>query len=730
MTSWSAVWKYSVLLVLIFTLAIAVGCGGGGSSSSGNPGGGGTGSGNAPTVTLSADKTTIHANDLVTLTWSSTNAASLSFSPSVGEDSPGPSGTANIAPLTTTTYTLTARNANNVTSSAAVTITVNAAAPTITFTATPAWINAGQTAALTWSTQNATSLTIDNGVGTFSTASGSANVTPLAPTTYTATVTGAGGTASAQATVTVAATGTLGVTLVANPVNVAAGASTTLSWTSQNAVAVSITDLGAVNLNGSASVTPATSKSYTATATDATGAKQTASVAVNVLGGTSGLSTLKHIFLYMQENRSFDNYFGKLGEYRASKGLPADIDAPDFNKVFTDYYGDQVKLFHMPTTCMEVTSPGWNESHFYSHRKSDGSFGMDFWMMSPTDSQGSTVDPHYTRSMGYMDQTDIPYYYELATQFATSDNWHASMMGPTVPNRMYLYTGTSWGWIRPNPDSNHPLYTQKTIFQTLNEAGITWKYYYTSGDVFLSEFDIWNDPASQGRVRNIAEYYRLLADPNADKLLPQVVFLEQVASWQLNEHPDNKWGIQPGAANVKKMIDALMTSTAWATSAFILTYDEGGGLYDHVSPIAQPAPDATPPNFKTSDTGTWDQFTYSGFRTPVVVVSPWVKKNFVSHTPMTSLSVLKLIETRFNVSPLTARDAASNDMTEFFDFTAPAWMTPPPMPAQPWYCDPTKDAVGSPTCQTIINWLGPPTGANTCDLTHVKEVAPGHKIGF
>jgi len=383
----------------------------------------------------------------------------------------------------------------------------------------------------------------------------------------------------------------------------------------------------------------------------------------------------------------------------------------------------------MPTTCMEVTSPGWNESHFYVHRKSNGTFGMDFFVMSPTDSQGSTVDPHYTRSMGYLDQTDIPYYYELATQFATSDNWHASLLGPTIPNRMFLYTASAFGFIRPDPDSKHPLYTQKTIFQALNEAGVSWRYYYQSGDVFLAQFDIWNDTASQGKVRNISEYYRLLADPNADKLLPQVIFIEQAASWQLNEHPDNKWGVQPGAFNTKKIIDALMASPAWATSAFILTYDEGGGLYDHVPPFAVPAPDSTPPNFRSTDIGTWDQYTYSGFRTPVIVVSPWVKKNFVSHIPRTTVSILKLIETRFGLGPLTARDAAADDMQEFFDFTSPAWMTPPPMPQQPWWCN-TADA-NDQTCKTLVLALGPPTAAaSTCDLSHVKEVAPGHKIGF
>src|SRR5262249_7303885 len=106
-----------------------------------------------------------------------------------------------------------------------------------------------------------------------------------------------------------------------------------------------------------------------------------------------------------------------------------------------------------------------------------------------------------------------------------------------------------------------------------------------------------------------------------------------------------------------------------------------------------PAPDGTPPNFESSDGGRYDTFTYSGFRVPVIVISPWSKKNFVSHVNRTHSSILKLIETRFGVHSLTARDAAADDMSEFFDFSNPAWMTPPPLPDQPTdgLCDRTQE---------------------------------------
>jgi phospholipase C len=168
-----------------------------------------------------------------------------------------------------------------------------------------------------------------------------------------------------------------------------------------------------------------------------------------------------------------------------------------------------------------------------------------------------------------------------------------------------------------------------------------------------------------------------------------VVFIEQAAKLQLNEHPSNGHGIQPGAADTKKIIDALMDSTAWKSSVVILLYDEAGGLYDHVPPVPLPKPDDIAPMFEGDDLrGKGDKqydFDESGFRIPMIVVSPWVKKNFVSHVPRDFTSILKLIETRFDLPPLTRRDAEADNMLEFFDFTSPAWLTPPPLPRQPWY---------------------------------------------
>ena len=140
-------------------------------------------------------------------------------------------------------------------------------------------------------------------------------------------------------------------------------------------------------------------------------------------------------------------------------------------------------------------------------------------------------------------------------------------------------------------------------------------------------------------------------------------------------------GTDEFAAN---LITSLMQSPSWKDSVFIQTYDEGGGFYDHVPPMTEVNPDGIAPILGPNDFSGIDNFTLSGFRVPLLVISPFTKKNFVSHTPMDFTAALKLIETRFNLPPLTARDASMPDMTEFFDFTTNIgpWATPPTPPAQ------------------------------------------------
>jgi phospholipase C len=131
-----------------------------------------------------------------------------------------------------------------------------------------------------------------------------------------------------------------------------------------------------------------------------------------------------------------------------------------------------------------------------------------------------------------------------------------------------------------------------------------------------------------------------------------------------------------------------MNSSSWKSTAFILTYDEFGGIFDHVSPQKAVSPDGIKPkdllpgDICTTSTGPTCDFVYTGYRVPLIVISPYSKKHYVSHTVADSTAILKLIETRFNLASLTKRDAAQMNMTEFFDFAHPSWMTPPTPPVQ------------------------------------------------
>ncbi|HZE24751.1 MAG TPA: alkaline phosphatase family protein, partial [Blattabacteriaceae bacterium] len=508
--------------------------------------------------------------------------------------------------------------------------------------------------------------------------SGSLSVSPAATTIYTITATN--GTATATATATVNAP--LAVTLKANPANIAPGSQSSLTWASTGAASVSI-DQGVppiTGASGSIAVSPTQNTIYTITATDAQGHTATASTTVNVVTN-SGLQGIKHIIVMLQENRSFDSYFSALGVYASAKFPGYQINAGyDPNVILPLFGGGTGHLFHEPTVRTDNLSPAWNESHFDVDQQTDGTFRMDRFALT-SHSVSSPTDQKGLRALGQYDQTDIPYYYELATQFTTSDSFHSSLLANTVPNRQYMFCATSQGRIFPSPAGHDP-WTCPTIFSSLQNAGVNWIYYNKDGIVLANFDDYVNNAAIRGRANhNIQEYFATLAKPTADDDLPSFVWIDSASGGSgLDEHPDAN--IQKGAAYVKTIIDALMNSPAWHDSIFILAYDEGGGLYDHVPPFTVVAPDATPPQLGPSDLP--GDFTLSGFRVPIIVVSPFAKPHFVSHTNRELTSILKLVETRFNLPPLTARDAAADDMTEFFDFVnPPAFLTPPTLPVQP-----------------------------------------------
>ena len=226
----------------------------------------------------------------------------------------------------------------------------------------------------------------------------------------------------------------------------------------------------------------------------------------------------------------------------------------------------------------------------------------------------------------------------------------------------------------------------------METAGVSWKIYLTDPNTaFLENFQPFGSQHESKIVKVDPDYYNDVKNGT----LPSVAMIEGGYESGLDEHPNQN--IQKGAAHVANIINKLMVSDSWKDTVFILTFDEGGGFYDHVAPhtgTPTEKPDDLGPmdlnpgtngqggDICTTKTGPNCDFVYTGFRIPLIVISPFTKKNFVSHTVADYTAILKLIETRFAVDSLTKRDAAQIDMTEFFDFANPPWTTPPPPPDQ------------------------------------------------
>jgi phospholipase C len=652
-------------------------------------------------------------------------------------------------PTQTTTYTAVATGSDNTASSpqtATIQVVQPAAQPQIiAFTASPKAVNGGQTTTITWTTANATSVTITPPVpqtddsGSLPT-SGSSIVPVISTTTFTINASGPGANAAPQTTtVTVPFT----LTLSASPSTVVAGTPVSLSWqvTGGAATALSIDNAVCSSCTlpqSSATVTPSTTTTYTATATAADGSPITASATVTVNTGNSGV--IKHIFFILQENRSFDMYFGQLGGYRTTRlgalGIPdtQKVDSFSPNVTLTNSNtGATITPFHERTECTENLSPAWDESHHDAALNGgDGQWSSqttftdsDFAMNNFLDTTWSVphqFDRNGARAVGYYDSTDLPYYYDLATFFATSDSWHSPILANTVPNRMYLMAGTSFGHEYPDLDANHPKYAAPTIFRAMNTANVSWLYYYHDG-IFLANFADFQDPAIKPKTFPDTDLLARLGgtcsgnpcDP--DKAIPQVVFIDSASGGSgLDEHPDNN--IQNGAAYVQSIITALMRSDAWQDSVFILSYDEGGGLYDHVAPFMVPAPDSIAPGAcpdKNNGSAGYctvgklgGTFDLTGFRVPLMVISPFAKPYFVSHTRRDYTAILAFIETTFNVKNLTNRDFSWQntpaDMSEFFDFTSPSLHPPASTGQTDWtkvlatqttsgLCDQTQESI-------------------------------------
>jgi len=709
--------------------------------------------------------------------------------------------------------------------------------PTVTITAAPSTVPTGYTSILTIAATDAAQLTITGSDGTtynLGTQGGVQAVKPTATTTYTATATNAKGTATATATVTVSATETT-VNLTANPLSVTAGSSSLLTVTATNATQVTLTgsDGSSYTLQpagGTQTVTPTATTTYTATATGAAG-NVTATVTVTV-GPAANLQSIKHVVFMLQENHTFDNYFGMLNTYRKSKGWNMGDDGVDYevdgidDKLGgisnVDDEGTAFPLFKFTSTCIDDETSDWLASYGDVNRF-DFSLSRQMLMdgfvhdaegyAKSCAANGAICSGDFTdltgqRAMGYYDDKFLNYYYYMASQFAVSDRWFSPMASKSIDNRVATFSGgTTQGLVKdPGGDDHLPQLYLPSIFEELQQNNVSWKIYYTvtqglclpgnddcnksvNAQFPATDFDtfaystqfLYENPTGAActpptqassavgdasnsfcidtnHIAPLSTYFTDLTNGN----LPSFAFIE--AGYGNNdEHPGSGQSILTGQAQVANIINSLMTSSSWSSSAFFLSYDEGGGPYDHVPPVqghsneytdttlgsiadisqisVNPdpynpcvAPGGTPTthcDLKTADPGASPGDAAAaqgfaaqlGFRLPNIIVSPFTRKHYVSHTPMDHTAVIKFVENRFigGSAHLTARDAAQPNLLEFFDFNSVPWAAPPspptPVSGGSFAGDPCTPTNFAPPATTTT----PPTQSATAQRTHSSE---------
>lgn len=383
--------------------------------------------------------------------------------------------------------------------------------------------------------------------------------------------------------------------------------------------------------------------------------------------GTDLLPQIEHIVVVMMENHSYDNYFGMLdrgdGFERDSSGRPLNS-----NK---DASGAEVRAFHMANTCQLPKQPSqaWNATHVQWNGGA-----MDGFVRSDS---GPVA-------MGYWTEEDIPFYYGLGRTFTLCDRWFGSCMAQTFPNRRFLLAATARGNISTDLNTITDFQPPNgTIMELLDKHGASWRDYYSSlptTGLFLPVVQ-----ANPDKVVRIEQFY---ADAAAGKL-PLFSLVEPDFNRSSEENSDD---ITLGEAFTASVLDAVMRGPGWAKTLLVWSYDEHGGYYDHVPPPVAVAPDSVPPRIGPGDQpGDYARY---GFRVPAVVVSPYSRRDYVSHVVHDHTSILKLVQRKLNLPALTDRDAAADDLLDCVDLgSAPAFLTPPVLPTP-------KNGSGRPLCSS------------------------------
>ena len=437
---------------------------------------------------------------------------------------------------------------------------------------------------------------------------------------------------------------------------------------------------------------------------------------------TGTIADVEHVVVLMQENRSFDHYFGTMKGVRGF-GDPRPVTLPSGKPVWHQQDGGKEVLpFHPDADNLGMQFIAGLDHDWAGGHKAFNNGAYDQWIPAKSE-----------RTMAYLKRDDIPFHYALADAFTVCDDYHCSFIGATDPNRYYMLTGhvgndgKGGGPVLGNQELG---YDWTTYAERLEQAGVSWKVYQDIGDgldaagkwgwikdayrgnygdnslLYFNKYrnakpgDPLYDKARTGtNVKAGDGYFDILkADVKADRL-PQVSYI--AAPEAFCEHPN--WPVNYGAWYIAQILDALTSNPAvWGKTALFLTYDENDGYFDHIVPPYTPK-DANQ-GLSTVDTKL-DHFpgdsSYAaghyglGQRVPMLVISPWSTGGFVNSEVFDHTSIIRFMEKRFgveepNISPW--RRAICGDLTSAFDFGGKRddqphlrlfgefnWWAPPPL---------------------------------------------------
>ena len=450
-------------------------------------------------------------------------------------------------------------------------------------------------------------------------------------------------------------------------------------------------------------------------------------LAIPASSPTGTIRDVEHIIILMQENRSFDHYYGTM---RGVRRFGDRITVPlaggrSIWRQRSRKTGEQVLPFHLDTSktraqCVASLDHGWPSGHqAWNHGK------YDDW-----------IDAKSALTMGYYKEADIPYQFALANAFTLCDAYFCSVMGPTDPNRIYHWTGSvnppgnKVGALIDNDISEKCIASWTTCPERLEKAGISWRVYQKGienddkrpfdgnyGDNPLLFFTQYIQSPADSKLRREAMTPHSLAELANDVsngALPQISWI--VAPEAYSEHP--AWPPAYGAQYTAQVLDALTGNPeVWSKTVLFINYDENDGYFDHVVP---PTPPLSPAHGK-STVDAADEFYHDpklgampyglGARVPMTIVSPWTRGGYVCSQVFDHTSVLRFIEARFGESMhephITAwRRAVCGDLTSAFDFSKPN-ASLPHLPDTKRYREETERACrvlpdpAVPTAQTL-----------------------------